>query len=202
MAQENSILNEERSTTAPPGFNRSQVLILTVVCVPMFFTVLNASAIGVLLPQIATDLGIGTGKVSWLMTGFLLVYGVAIPFYGRIADIYGAPRLFMIGLVLFTLGSLLSVVAPNYELLLTACIIQAAGGAAIPGLGMAIASGIFPAGRQGGFRRVERYHRCWMSRWASPGWSAVRGVRMALYFLDNSLRCPRDSRGDQGLSTG
>ena len=64
MAQENSILNEERSTTAPPGFNRSQVLILTVVCVPMFFTVLNASAIGVLLPQIATDLGIGTGKVS------------------------------------------------------------------------------------------------------------------------------------------
>lgn len=115
----------------------------------MFFTVLNASAIGVPLPQIATDLGIGTGKVSWLMTGFLLVYGVAIPFYGRIADMYGAPRLFMIGLVVFTLGSLLSVVAPNYELLLTARIIQAAGGAAIPGLGMAIASRTFPAGRQG-----------------------------------------------------
>jgi MFS family permease len=169
----------------------------------MFFTVLNASAIGVLLPQIATDLGIGTGKVSWLMTGFLLVYGVAIPFYGRIADMYGAPRLFMIGLVVFTLESPLAVVAPNYELLLTARIIQTAGGAPIPGLGIAIASRTFPARSAGtGVRLVERCHRCWISRWASPGWSAVRGVRMGLYFLDNSLRRPRDSRGDQGLSTG
>ena len=113
MEQDNSMLNTETGSARASGFNKTQIGILVVVCVPLFFTVLNASAIGVLLPEIAADLNIGTGQVSWLMTGFLLVYGIAIPFYGRIADIYGAPRLFLIGLVVFAVGSVLSTVAPK-----------------------------------------------------------------------------------------
>ena len=61
--------------------------ILLIVCVAIFFGVLNASALGVVLPDIADDLSVSTGQISWLMTGFLLVYGVAIPFYGRLADL-------------------------------------------------------------------------------------------------------------------
>ena len=69
--------------------------ILLVVCVALFFGVLNASAVAVVLPDIAEDLSVDTGQLSWLMTGFLLIYGIAIPFYGRLADRYGARRLFL-----------------------------------------------------------------------------------------------------------
>ena len=114
--------------------------VLLIVCFALFFGVLNASAVGVVLPDIADDLSVDTGQLSWLMTGFLLIYGVAIPFYGRLADRYGARPLFLLGVGIFSVGALLSALAPNFEFLLVARIIQAAGGAAVPGLGMTLAS--------------------------------------------------------------
>ena len=60
--------------------------VLLIVCFALFFGVLNASAVAVVLPDIGGDLSVDTGQLSWLMTGFLLIYGIAIPFYGRLAD--------------------------------------------------------------------------------------------------------------------
>ena len=114
--------------------------VLLIVGVSIFLGVLNASALGVVLPDIADDLSVGIGELSWLMTGFLLVYGIAIPFYGRLADRYGARPLFLIGVAVFSLGSLLSAIAPNFSFLLGARIVQSAGGAAVPALGMTLAS--------------------------------------------------------------
>ena len=114
--------------------------ILLVVCAALFFGVLNASAVGVILPEIAADLSIGPGQLSWLMTGFLLIYAIAIPLYGRLADFYGARLLFLLGVAIFAAGSLLSALADNYTLLLASRIVQAVGGAAVPGLGMTLAS--------------------------------------------------------------
>ena len=70
----------------------------------------------------------------------LLVYGLAIPLYGRLADRYGARPLFLLGVAVFSAGSLLSALAPTFSLLLAARIVQAIGGAAVPGLGMTLAS--------------------------------------------------------------
>ena len=112
--------------------------ILLVVCVGMFFGVLNASAVGVVLPKIGEGLAIETAQVGWLMTGYLLVYGVSIPFYGRLADRYGEGHLFIFGVALFSVGSLLAALAANFEFLMVARVIQALGGAAVPGLGMAL----------------------------------------------------------------
>ena len=75
--------------------------VLLIVCFALFFGVLNASAVWVVLPDIADDLSVNTGQLSWLMTGFLLIYGIAIPFYGRLADCYGARPLFILGLGIF-----------------------------------------------------------------------------------------------------
>ena len=113
--------------------------VLLTVCVALFFGVLNASAIGVVLPDIAADMSVDTGQLGWLMTGFLLVYGIAIPLYGRLADRCGARPLFLLGVAVFSAGSLLSALAPNFPLLLAARIVQAIGGAAVPGLGMTLA---------------------------------------------------------------
>ena len=124
-----------------PGSRASNASgILAIVCVALFFAVFEASAISVVLPDIAGDLSVDTGQLSWLMTGFLLIYGIAIPFYGRLADRYGARPLFLIGVAVFSLGSLLSALAPGYSFLLAARVIQAIGGAAVPGLGMTLAS--------------------------------------------------------------
>ena len=124
----------------PDGKAANALGILLVVCVALFFGVLTASAVAVVLPDIAVDLSVDTGQLSWLMTGFLLIYAVAIPFYGRLADLYGARSLFLIGVAIFSVGSLLSALAPNYPLLLAARVLQAGGGAAVPGLGMTLAT--------------------------------------------------------------
>ena len=117
--------------------------VLLIVCFALFFGVLNASAVAVALPDIADGLSVDTGQLSWLMTGFLLIYGIAIPFYGRLADRYGARSLFLLGVGVFSIGSLLSALAPSYSFLLAARIIQAVGGAAVPCLGMTLASRAF-----------------------------------------------------------
>ncbi len=114
--------------------------ILPMICVALFLSVLNASALGVMLPDIAAELSVDSGQLGWIMTGFLLVFGIAIPFYGRLADRYGAKPLFILGLSLFALGSLVCALAPGFGILLLGRIIQASGGGAVPGLGMTLAS--------------------------------------------------------------
>ncbi len=126
----------------------SKTGVLVAVCVPLLAGVLNASAVGVVLPAIIADLEVDPGRIAWLITGFLLVYGIAIPFYGRLADLHGARRLFLAGVVIFSAGSLLAALAPSFGWLLAARVIQAVGGAAVPSLGMTLASRAYgPAAR-------------------------------------------------------
>ena len=114
--------------------------VLVIVCVALFFAVLEASAVSVILPEIAIGISADPAQIGWLMTVFLLVTGIAIPFYGRLADRFGAGHLFIFGVAVFSIGSLLAGMATNYQFLLVARIIQAMGGAAIPGLGMVLVS--------------------------------------------------------------
>ena len=123
--------------------------VLVVVCAAVFISVLNASIVNVVLPAIGEDLRVEPARLSWVITAYLLVYGVAIPIYGRLADLYGARRLFVLGLALFSAGSVACAVAPSFGGLILARIVQATGGAAVPGLGIALASLAFPVERRG-----------------------------------------------------
>jgi DHA2 family metal-tetracycline-proton antiporter-like MFS transporter len=123
--------------------------VLLIVCSALFFGVLNGSGVAVVLPEIGADLGIDDADLSWVLSGFLLTYGVAIPFYGRLANRFGTRRLFLIGVGVFAVGSLLCAVATGLGTLLAARTVQAAGGAAVPGLGMTLASRAYPAARRG-----------------------------------------------------
>lgn len=122
--------------------------ILAVVCGVTVFGVLNASAVTVVLPQMGETLGANSTQLGWIVSIFLLVYGVAIPFYGRLADRFGERDLFLGGLLLFGVGSLACALAPTVQTMLVARVVQGVGGAAFPGLGMTLASRAFPpAGR-------------------------------------------------------
>ena len=122
---------------------------MLVVCAAVFFSVLNASIVNVTLPTIGRDLEVEPDRLGWVITAYLLVYAVAIPFYGRLADRYGARRFFLFGQGVFALGSLLCALAPSYGLLVAARVVQAGGGAAIPGLGVTLASRAYPPNERG-----------------------------------------------------
>ena len=66
-----------------------------VVCSAAFLSVLTASIMNVVLPVIGERLSVGAGRLGWVITGYLAVFGVAVPFYGRLADLYGARRFFI-----------------------------------------------------------------------------------------------------------
>lgn len=123
--------------------------VLAVVCAAVFLSVLNGSIVNVVLPVIGQELVVEPALLGWVVTAYSLVYAVAIPFFGRLADIFGARRFFVAGQAVFAVGSLLCVLAPSFPLLIVARIIQSAGGAAIPGLGMALISRAYPPQRMG-----------------------------------------------------
>ena len=137
------------SQPGPDSLKQGNPYVLLVVCSALFFGVVNGSAVAVVLPEIGVDLRISAGNLSWILSSFLLTYGVAIPFYGRIASRFGARRLFLIGVAVFALGSGLSAIASGFEALLVARIVQALGGAAVPGLGMTLVSRAYPEERRG-----------------------------------------------------
>lgn len=139
----------ERDISSTETEESGRPAVLVVVCTALFFGVVNGSAVAVVLPEIGADLNIDDANLSWVLSGFLLTYGVAIPFYGRLANRFGARRLFLIGVGVFALGSALSAIATGFATLLAARTVQAAGGAAVPGLGMTLASRAYPEARRG-----------------------------------------------------
>ena len=131
------------------GPGHGGVGVLVVICSALFFGVVNGSAVAVVLPEIGSDLNIASGDLAWVLSLFLLVYGVAIPFYGRLAARYGQRTLFLGGIAMFSIGSVACALSTGLATLLVARSIQAVGDAALPGLGLALASEAFPIERRG-----------------------------------------------------
>ncbi|MDP9352898.1 MAG: MFS transporter [Chloroflexota bacterium] len=122
---------------------------LIIVCSALFFNVLNGTMLNVVLPVVGREFNVEPARLGWVVTGYLLVFGVSVPFYGRLADVYGARRLFVSGLCLYALSSLACALSLNYGMLLAGRLAQALGAAAIPGLGMALIGDAYPAERRG-----------------------------------------------------
>ncbi len=116
---------------------------LAFVSATAFAVVLNGTMLPVALPELGEGLSLGQVALGWVITGYFLVNGVAIPFFGRLADLYGVDRLFGVGLATFFLGSLLCVLAPSFVLLMAGRLVQGVGGAAAVGLGVTALSLVY-----------------------------------------------------------
>ncbi len=140
-----------RMQTTQPGLSESRAArrTLLLVSVAVVSSVLSSTMTNIALPVIGRDLNVEPARLGWLVTGFLLVFGISTPFYGRLADRFGARRLFVVGLTIFALGSLLCALASTYGWLLTGRLVQAIGSGAIPGLGVALVSRAYPPERRG-----------------------------------------------------
>ena len=120
----------------------SQSIVLGILCLGVFSTALDQTVVVAALPRVMVDLEIPLAdldKASWIITGYLVSYTVAMPLVGRLSDVYGRVRMFQVALVVFALGSGLVALAPNFTWILPARVIQAVGGGATVPIGLAMA---------------------------------------------------------------
>jgi MFS family permease len=103
---------------------------LTIVALGIFLAALDQTVIVTALWPISQDLQIPLtelDKAAWVVTAYLLGYTVALPLMGRVADIYGQKRVYLISLAIFVAGSALCAVAPSLGWLIAARGLQAVG---------------------------------------------------------------------------
>ncbi|QIN77336.1 MFS transporter [Rubrobacter marinus] len=124
--------------------------LLAVVAFAVFVIVMNGSMTNVALPTIGDEFGATEAEAGWVITGYLLVFAVGVPLYGRLSDVYSVRRIFCVGLAGFALGSLVCAFAPSLPVLVAGRMLQAAGGAAIPALSSTSVARLLPPGRRGG----------------------------------------------------
>jgi MFS transporter, DHA2 family, metal-tetracycline-proton antiporter len=125
------------------------MLIVAIISACTFTSVLSTTMFNVVLPEIGRDFDVTPATLGWLFTAYSLVFAIATTFYGRLGDLYGIRRFLIVGISIFSLGSLFAAISLNFELLIAARIFQATGAAAIPALGTATIFRIVPAERRG-----------------------------------------------------
>ena len=110
----------------------------------IFFAVLNETVFNVSTPAIAAEFQLSPTGVSWIMTTFIVFFGVGSVVFGRLSDLFSLKRLISIGVFIYAAGSLLGFVFQrSYALVLTARALQGIGGSAIPALVMVIVARYF-----------------------------------------------------------
>ena len=130
----------------------SQSVVLGILCLGVFSTALDQTVVVAALPSVMVDLEIpltDLDRASWIVTAYLVSYTVAMPLAGRLSDVHGRVRMFQAALVLFSIGSALVAVAPNFPWVVTARVLQAAGGGATVPIGLAMAVGVVEPHKRG-----------------------------------------------------
>ncbi|MFB1081988.1 MFS transporter [Jeotgalibacillus sp. JSM ZJ347] len=117
------------------------------ICLILAFTVMNGTMFNVAIPDIAADFNLSPSQVSWVLTGYILVFAIGSLMYGKLADLFAIRTLFTIGISLFAFGSLIGFLSPNFPSLIVARIFQAMGGASIPALSFIIPARFMPSSR-------------------------------------------------------
>ncbi|MFE2549292.1 MFS transporter [Streptomyces sp. NPDC059355] len=121
-------------------------LVLFVLCAAQFMVALDFSVLNVALPVLGKDLGLSRSALQWAVTAFALPSGGFLLLFGRIADLYGRKKLFLLGLALFGAASLLATLAWNPASFLAGRALQGLGAAVIVPTGMSLLTTTFPEG--------------------------------------------------------
>jgi EmrB/QacA subfamily drug resistance transporter len=112
-----------------PAEDRRRWLALYVLCTGMLMIVLDATIVNVALPTIQDDLGFSQNDLAWVVNAYLIAFGGLLLLSGRIGDLIGQRRIFLIGLAVFTGASLLCALAQSQGVLIGARFVQGVGGA-------------------------------------------------------------------------
>src|SRR4030081_3510033 len=122
--------------------------VLTVVAVAQFMVILDASIVNVALPTIKRDVGFSEQNLSWVLNAYTLIFGGFLLLGGRLADRLGRRRLFMAGIALFSLASLICGLSQSSSELLVARGFQGLGGAMVSPAALSIILTTFAEGQE------------------------------------------------------
>ena len=122
---------------------RTRWLALYVLCLASLMIVLDVTIVGVALPSIRADLGFSETSLAWVVNAYLLTYGGFLLLGGRLGDLYGHRRLFLIGISVFTLASLACGLANSQGALVVARGVQGLGGAVASAVSLSLMVNLF-----------------------------------------------------------
>jgi EmrB/QacA subfamily drug resistance transporter len=128
--------------------DRNRWLALYVLCVGMLMIVLDATIVNVALPSIQDDLGFSQSNLAWVVNAYLIAFGGLLLLAGRIGDLVGQRRIFLIGLVIFTGASLLCALSQSQGMLIGARFVQGVGGALTSAVILGMIVTMFPEPRE------------------------------------------------------
>jgi EmrB/QacA subfamily drug resistance transporter len=127
-----------------PSSDRRRWVTLFIVCLAQLMIVLDVTIVNVALPSIQRDLHFSQASLSWVVNAFLVTFGSLLLLAGRLGDLAGRKRVFLAGLTVFTVASLLCGVAPSQGWLIGARFLQGVGAAAQASVILAIIVTEFP----------------------------------------------------------
>ena len=119
---------------------------LVLISIAQLMVVLDSTIANIALPYIKADLGFSDSGLTWVVTGYALAFGGLLLLGGRLGDLYGRRKVFMAGLVIFAVASLLGGIAGSEPLLLAARGLQGLGAALASPAALALITTTFPAG--------------------------------------------------------
>ena len=141
------IKKQESNFIFGKGISRGKIL--ATMLFGMFIAILNQTLLNVALPKINTEFNISASTGQWLMTGFMLVNGILIPISAFLFNKYSYRKLFIVGLALFTIGSLICAISFNFPIMMGGRVLQAIGAGILMPLGSNVIVTIFPPEKRG-----------------------------------------------------
>jgi EmrB/QacA subfamily drug resistance transporter len=134
-------------SSAPATTDRRRWLALVVVCLAQLMIVLDTTIVNVALPQIQRDLHFTQGNLTWVINAFLVTFGSFLLLAGRLGDLLGRKRVFLLGVTMFTAASVLCGLSPSQNVLIGARFLQGIGAAMQASVILAIIVTEFPEPR-------------------------------------------------------
>ena len=128
--------------------DRQRWIALYVLCAGMLMIVLDATVVNVALPTIQDDLGFTSSNLAWVVNAYMIAFGGLLLFAGRMGDLVGRRRMFLSGLAVFSVASLLCGLAPSQEWLVGARFVQGVGGAMTAAVILGMIVTMFPEPRE------------------------------------------------------
>ena len=135
-------------TTPESGHRAHLGWALVLITIAQLMVVLDATIANIALPHIQKDLGFTNANLTWVVTGYSLAFGSLLLLGGRLGDLYGRRKIFMVGLTVFAVASLLGGIAQTEFLLLASRALQGMGAAMASPAALALITTTFPAGPQ------------------------------------------------------
>jgi EmrB/QacA subfamily drug resistance transporter len=123
--------------------DRTRWLALYTLCAASLMIVLDATIVNVALPSIRDDLGFNESSLAWVVNAYTLTFGGLLLLGGRLGDLYGPRRLFLFGIGLFTLASLVCGLSTSQGMLITARAVQGIGGAVASAVSLSLMLALF-----------------------------------------------------------